>query len=44
MRTATRGILLAAAFLGTAGTVIHRGAAQQANGQSPTVTVYKSPT
>jgi hypothetical protein len=44
MRTASRGTLLAAAFLVTAGTVIHRGTAQQAKDQSPTVTVYKSPT
>jgi hypothetical protein len=44
VRNSTRGVLLAAAILGTAGSVAYRVTAQQANAQSPTVTVYKSPT
>lgn len=43
MRNSTRGIVLAAAILGTAGTLTYVGAAPQAQDQ-PSITVYKSPT
>lgn len=44
VRNSTRGIVLAAAIVGTAGTLTFRAAAPQAQDQQPTVTVYKSPT